>query len=419
MALPEQARVLVRGARRCPGARLSPPRQLVRDRRPRGLQARFGGQQRGANAVREWARAERLSAYDSRRATGILRNLIVREGRRTGQIQTRLVTSPGEIPRPPVDLHTVIEGRGGGTLGPTGVLGAEHLSEELCGLRFRVSHDAFLQTNTEMAERLYGIVAESGGLRGGERVFDLFCGIGTIALSIARGAGEVWGLESVPDAVADAEENAAANAIDNAHLRLRRRAARRPAADRGGGPARRHRRRPAARRALEEDRPQGARVRRPTDRLRLLQPHDPGAERGSDGRGRLYPAAGAAGRHVPADPARRVRRGARAMSGQSAAGARRRGFGVAAGLDPAVAGRLAARCAELGYSSLWSNDHPGALGLETLAAFAEAAPELELGVAVMALDRHSPDEIAPTSTASASTAIDSGSASEPASRSGP
>ncbi len=110
----------------------------------------------------------------------------------------------------------MIEGRGGGTLGPTGVLGAEHLSEELCGLRFRVSHDAFLQTNTEMAERLYGIVAESCGLRGGERVFDLFCGIGTITLSIARGAGEVWGLESVPDAVADAEENAAANAIDNA-----------------------------------------------------------------------------------------------------------------------------------------------------------------------------------------------------------
>ena len=73
---------------------------------------------------------------------------------------------------------------------------------------------------------------------------------------------------------------------------------------------------------------------------------------------------------------------------------RSRGFGVAAGLDPAVAGPLAARCAELGYGSLWSNDHPGALGLETLAAFADAAPELELGVAVMALDRHAPAEIA-------------------------
>jgi len=72
----------------------------------------------------------------------------------------------------------------------------------------------------------------------------------------------------------------------------------------------------------------------------------------------------------------------------------RRGFGVAAGLEPEVAGPLAARCAELGYESMWSNDHPGALGLETLAVFAQAAPQLELGVGVMALDRHSPDEIA-------------------------
>lgn len=71
-----------------------------------------------------------------------------------------------------------------------------------------------------------------------------------------------------------------------------------------------------------------------------------------------------------------------------------RGFGVAAGLDPEVARPLAARCAELGYGSMWSNDHPGGLGLETLAEFADAAPELDLGVAVMALDRHDPKEIA-------------------------
>jgi alkanesulfonate monooxygenase SsuD/methylene tetrahydromethanopterin reductase-like flavin-dependent oxidoreductase (luciferase family) len=71
-----------------------------------------------------------------------------------------------------------------------------------------------------------------------------------------------------------------------------------------------------------------------------------------------------------------------------------RGFGVAAGLDPDVARALAGRCQELGYSSIWSNDHPAALGLETLAVFAEAAPDLDLGVAVMALDRHAPDDIA-------------------------
>jgi alkanesulfonate monooxygenase SsuD/methylene tetrahydromethanopterin reductase-like flavin-dependent oxidoreductase (luciferase family) len=71
-----------------------------------------------------------------------------------------------------------------------------------------------------------------------------------------------------------------------------------------------------------------------------------------------------------------------------------RAFGVAAGLDPEVAGPLAARCQEFGYDSIWANDTPLGLGLETVAFFAEAAPELELGVAVMALDRHSPAEIA-------------------------
>jgi len=71
-----------------------------------------------------------------------------------------------------------------------------------------------------------------------------------------------------------------------------------------------------------------------------------------------------------------------------------RGFGVAAGLDPEVARPLAARCTELGYASLWSNDHPGAKGLETLAEFAAAAPEIDLGVAVIALDRTPPEAIA-------------------------
>jgi alkanesulfonate monooxygenase SsuD/methylene tetrahydromethanopterin reductase-like flavin-dependent oxidoreductase (luciferase family) len=70
-----------------------------------------------------------------------------------------------------------------------------------------------------------------------------------------------------------------------------------------------------------------------------------------------------------------------------------RGFGVAAGLDLAVAAPLAERCDALGYSSIWSNDHPAAAGLNTLAAFAEGSQALELGVAVMALDRHDPGEI--------------------------
>lgn len=71
-----------------------------------------------------------------------------------------------------------------------------------------------------------------------------------------------------------------------------------------------------------------------------------------------------------------------------------RGFGVAAGLPAEVARPLAARCAELGYGSMWSNDHPGAKGLETLAEFAAGAPGVELGVGVIALDRQGPEVIA-------------------------
>ena len=170
------------------------------------------------NEVRAWASAEGIPAYDARERDGVLRNLVVRDSARTGQVQTRLVTSPAEFTRPPVDLHTVIEGPGSGTDGPTGALGEEFLAEELCGLRFRASPTAFLQTNTPTAEALYGIATELAGLTGRERVFDLFCGIGTITLSLARHAGEVWGLESVPEAIADAEHNAAVNEIENARF---------------------------------------------------------------------------------------------------------------------------------------------------------------------------------------------------------
>jgi 23S rRNA (uracil1939-C5)-methyltransferase len=170
------------------------------------------------NSVRQWAQTESVSAYDGRARDGVLRNLIVREGWRTGQIQTRLVTSAARFPKPPVDLHTAIEGDSGGTDGPTGVLGSERLREELCGLRLEMSHGAFFQTNTEMAERLYAIAADYAGLSGGERVFDLYCGIGTIGLSMAKRAGEVWGLEIVPEAIADAEANAERNEVENAHF---------------------------------------------------------------------------------------------------------------------------------------------------------------------------------------------------------
>jgi 23S rRNA (uracil1939-C5)-methyltransferase len=170
------------------------------------------------NEVRAWARLESVAAFDRRAGRGVLRNLVVRESRRSGQIQTRLVTAQRSFPKPPVDLHTIVADDSGDGEGPTGVLGEEYLREQLCGLEWEISPGAFFQTNTEMAERLYAVAAEYAGLSGRERVFDLFCGIGTIGLTMAADAGEVWGLEIVPEAIEDASRNAELNGIENARF---------------------------------------------------------------------------------------------------------------------------------------------------------------------------------------------------------
>ena len=96
--------------------------------------------------------------------------------------------------------------------------GEDRLDEELGGIRLRISPQAFMQTNTEMAERLYGVAVEYAQLGGFERVYDLYCGIGTIGLLLAPRVAEVWGLEIVEDAVADAIANARLNEIENARF---------------------------------------------------------------------------------------------------------------------------------------------------------------------------------------------------------
>jgi 23S rRNA (uracil1939-C5)-methyltransferase len=157
---------------------------------------------------------------------------VVREGRRTGELQVRLVTSDEQV-----DLDGFAEAVGADSVmwtraadvgettagGASEVLhGTEAIDEELTvagsELRFRLSAEAFFQTNTEMAEVLYGTAVEFAGLQGWERVYDLFCGIGTIGLALAPRAGEVWGLEIVEEAIADAISNARRNEIANARF---------------------------------------------------------------------------------------------------------------------------------------------------------------------------------------------------------
>jgi 23S rRNA (uracil1939-C5)-methyltransferase len=184
------------------------------------------------NHVREWCRAEGLVAYDRRAGYGFLRNLVVREGRRTGALQVRLVTSMGQF-RDKAFAASLGERFGEASVlwsrtpevaevshgGETTVLlGSESLEEQLSGLRFRISPEAFFQTNTEMAERLYSLAASYAALRGTERVYDLYCGIGTLSLLLSLRAGEVWGIEIAERAVADAIANAKLNEVENAHF---------------------------------------------------------------------------------------------------------------------------------------------------------------------------------------------------------
>jgi 23S rRNA (uracil1939-C5)-methyltransferase len=186
------------------------------------------------NAARErvvaWCREAGLGAYDRRAQTGLLRNLVIREGRRTGDLQVRLVTGDDRsaldddafvaaVDGPGVfwtRMHDVGETTVGGETDHLG--GAPQLREELSGLEFRISPEAFFQTNTEMAELLYGVAGEYAALKGYERVYDLYCGLGTIGLTLATRAGEVWGLDVVEPAIADAIASAKRNEVTNARF---------------------------------------------------------------------------------------------------------------------------------------------------------------------------------------------------------
>ena len=178
------------------------------------------------NAVLDWCRAQGLRAYDRRSRDGFLRNLVVREGRRSGELQVRLVTTDGELDGDSLARAVTAEGlmwtrtdalaettAGGVT---ELIAGAARLHERVGELRLEIAAEAFFQTNTEMAEQLYAIAADAAGLQGWERVYDLYCGIGTIGLTLAPRAGQVWGLEISEDSVADAIDNARRNEIENA-----------------------------------------------------------------------------------------------------------------------------------------------------------------------------------------------------------
>jgi 23S rRNA (uracil1939-C5)-methyltransferase len=181
-------------------------------------------------AVREWAREAGLAAYDQAEHTGYLRHLVYREGRNTAQVLVQLVTAPGplhdadglvaalrQFPEVRSIHHAVNDRPAEVTNLPTTLLwGEEAIEELLLGQRYRIRPTAFLQTNTKMAERLYELAVDFAGLTGDETVWDLYCGIGSIGLTMARNSLTVWGVDISEESVACALENADLNGIVNA-----------------------------------------------------------------------------------------------------------------------------------------------------------------------------------------------------------
>jgi 23S rRNA (uracil1939-C5)-methyltransferase len=184
-------------------------------------------------AFERWAREQRLAAYDQRTGEGFLRHLVVREGRRTGELLAMLVTAPGSVPA--VDrleqlageevtgvVHAVNDGVAEitGGLEAVPLFGSDEFEERILGLTMRLSAGAFMQTNTEMCDVLYGHALEAARLGPDDVAWDLYCGAGAIGLLAAPSVRRVVGVEISPESVARARGNAERNWIANAEFVL-------------------------------------------------------------------------------------------------------------------------------------------------------------------------------------------------------
>jgi 23S rRNA (uracil1939-C5)-methyltransferase len=187
------------------------------------------------NALLDEARrffAERaLTAYEQEAGEGLLRFLMLREGKQTGEMMANVVTSApavselaplasrlaARVPQTSSVVMNVNPKKASVAVGVEEHLlgGRDHIRESIGGLTFQVSANSFFQTNTAQAERLFALVLESTGLAGAETVIDLYSGTGAISLLLARRCRWVYGVELTQAAVDDAARNAEANGIAN------------------------------------------------------------------------------------------------------------------------------------------------------------------------------------------------------------
>ena len=193
------------------------------------LQHRAG--EGAADAVRRWMLRVGVSAYDEREHTGFVRHVCVRVNS-LGDALVCIVGNGDTLPGAGVLIRmlrwlcpnavglllNINKSRTNVIFGPhtRSIWGDEHLYDTLCGLQFKISMPTFYQVNHDQAEVLYGIAKDYAGLTGEELLVDLYCGAGTIGLTMADRARGLIGVEQVPHAVEDARANAALNGIDNA-----------------------------------------------------------------------------------------------------------------------------------------------------------------------------------------------------------
>ena len=171
--------------------------------------------------------------YDEQTHKGLLRHIYVRRGAVSGQILVCLVVNGDGLPKVStlIDALKAVPGfttlvlsvntkKGNAVLGDTfqTLYGPGYIEDTLCGLNFRLSARSFYQVNHAQAQRLYETAISLAGITKDDLVLDLYCGVGTITLAMAASAGKVLGVEVVPQAIADAKDNARRNGIENAEF---------------------------------------------------------------------------------------------------------------------------------------------------------------------------------------------------------
>ena len=189
---------------------------------------------RAMEAVRRWQAETGETVYDEGTGRGVLRHLYLRKGFASGQVMVCIVANAKAL-RGEERLCDLLRESAPGLSGvllnvnreDTNVVlgrknrvlwGSETLTDTLCGLRFSLSPHSFYQVNRDQAERLYAVAADDAALTGEETLLDLYCGAGTIGLSMAAKAKRLIGVEIVEDAVKNARANAAANGVKNAEF---------------------------------------------------------------------------------------------------------------------------------------------------------------------------------------------------------